>query len=234
VRIRRAVAVILTLGSVAACGGSDGSSVTGGNGGGGGGGGGGASGTVTIGPAIQYVSGHNGTMNPAVDTIVAGAAITWTWTGSLPHSVRSVGTPSFTSSGTQTGSGTYVVTFATPGTYRYQCDVHGQAMTGTIVVLPASSSSRASNEQTASVADGTGDTFGIGATKWYLTALTIARDTAGITAMLDFSRDVARATAIVGIVGSVSDFIPNVGHLTLDRTSTSASYSPSLALEHHS
>jgi plastocyanin len=139
VRIRRAVAVILTLGSVAACGGSDGSSVTGGNGGGGGGGGGGASGTVTLGPAIQYVSGHNGTMNPAVDTIVAGSTMTWTWTGREPHAVRSVGTPSFTSSPTHTGSGTYAVTFTNAGTYQYDCSVHGQAMTGRIVVLPAAS-----------------------------------------------------------------------------------------------
>jgi plastocyanin len=155
-RIRTAVSVIATFASVAACSGGDGY-LTGGNGGGGGGGGGGAAGTVTVGSGIQFVSGHNATMNPAVDTIVAGSAITWTWKGTLPHSVRSVGTPSFTSSGTQTGSGTYVVTFPTPGSYRYQCDVHGQAMTGTIVVLSTNNASRASDEQTASAADGTGD-----------------------------------------------------------------------------
>ena len=140
-RIPRAASVILTLASVAGCGGGDGSSVTGGNGdgGGGGGGGGGAAGTVTLGPAIQYVSGHNGTMNPAVDTVVAGATVTWKWTGALPHGVRSVGTPTFTSSPTHTGSGTYVATFTNPGTYQYDCSVHGQAMTGRIVVLPAAS-----------------------------------------------------------------------------------------------
>ena len=141
-RIRRAVAVILTFASVAACGGSDGSSVTGGKGdGGGGGGGGGAAGTVTIGSGIQYVSGHNGTMNPALDTIAAGTTVTWTWTGALPHGVRSVGTPSFTSSPTHTGSGTYAATFTNPGVYQYDCSVHGQAMTGRIVVLPAASPS---------------------------------------------------------------------------------------------
>jgi plastocyanin len=134
VRIRRALAVIVTFTSVAACGGSDGSSVTGGKDGGGGGG---AAGTVAVGTGIQYVSGHNGTMNPAVDTISAGATVTWTWTGALPHGVRSVGTPSFTSSPTHTGSGTYVATFTNPGTYQYDCSVHGQAMTVRIVVLPA-------------------------------------------------------------------------------------------------
>jgi hypothetical protein len=53
--------------------------------------------------------------------------------------VRSVGTPSFANSPTRTGSGTYSVTFANAGTYRYDCSVHGQAMTGTIVVLASAS-----------------------------------------------------------------------------------------------
>jgi plastocyanin len=78
-------------------------------------------------------------MNPAVDTIVAGSTMTWTWTGGLPHGVRSVGTPGFTSSPMHTGGGTYVVTFTNPGTYEYDCSVHGRAMTGRIVVLPAAS-----------------------------------------------------------------------------------------------
>jgi plastocyanin len=33
-----------------------------------------------------------------------------------------------------TGSGTYAVTFTAPGTYQYDCAVHGKLMTGTIVV----------------------------------------------------------------------------------------------------
>lgn len=100
------------------------------------GGGGGAVGSVIVGN-IFFQSGHNGTQNPAIDTIPAGTAVTWTWTntGSTSHSVASVGTPSFTSSAIQTGSGkTYSMTFTTPGTYAYDCAVHGSAMTGTIVV----------------------------------------------------------------------------------------------------
>jgi len=89
---------------------------------------------VTLGPGIQFVSAHNGSQNPAVDTIPVRGSITWTWTGSLPHSVQSTGSTSFTSSGTKTGSGTYAVTFTAPGTYHYDCAVHGTAMTGTIVV----------------------------------------------------------------------------------------------------
>ena len=149
-RIRTAASVILTLASVAACGGSDGSSVTGGMVGGGGGG---AAGTVAVGTGIQYVSGHNGTMNPAVDTIIAGATVTWTWTGALPHGVRSVGTPTFTSSPTHTGSGTYVATFTNPGIYQYDCSVHGQAMTGRIVVLPAANPSAGGNYDVTATAE---------------------------------------------------------------------------------
>ena len=120
-----------------------------GNGGGdGGNGGGGAAGAVTVGTGIQFVSSHNATTNPAVDTITAGSAMTWTWSGTLPHSVRSTGTPSFTSSGVLTGAGTYSVTFTTPGTYKYDCSVHGNAMTGTVVVIPAPAANARINDVT--------------------------------------------------------------------------------------
>ncbi len=98
--------------------------------------GGGPVGTVKVGN-ILFESGHNGTRNPALDTVAAGQTVTWTWTGtgSTPHSVRSQGSPSFPSSNTLTGSGmTYSQTFDTPGTYHYDCAVHGSAMSGTVVV----------------------------------------------------------------------------------------------------
>jgi plastocyanin len=90
---------------------------------------------VSAGPGIEFVSRHNGT-RPAIDTVAAGATVTWRWSGSLPHSVRSLGTPSFASSDTRSGSATYAVQFTTAGTYHYDCLVHGAAMSGTIVVLP--------------------------------------------------------------------------------------------------
>jgi hypothetical protein len=137
-RFRTAIIGFIALVSLAACSGYTASGPygggTGGGQGGGGQGGGGPVGAVTLGPGIQFVSSHNGSQNSAVDTIPVGGTVTWTWTGSLPHSVQSVGSSSFLSSDLKTGSGTYAVKFTAPGTYQYDCAVHGAAMTGTIVV----------------------------------------------------------------------------------------------------
>jgi len=86
---------------------------------------------------IVFKSGHNGTANPAVDTVAVGGTVTWTWTNNqgISHSVQSQGSNAFASSSIMGGNGqTYAVTFPTPGTYQYDCAVHGTAMTGTIVV----------------------------------------------------------------------------------------------------
>jgi plastocyanin len=94
---------------------------------------------VTVGD-IFFKSGRNGSSNPAVDTVAVNGTVTWTWasTETLPHSVQSMGSPSFTSSAIQSGAGkTYQVTFPAPGTYQYDCAVHGTMMTGSIVVLAA-------------------------------------------------------------------------------------------------
>jgi plastocyanin len=123
-------------------GGSGGGTATGGGYGGGGGGGTGggtpASGDVAVIVGNIFMkSGHNGTVNPAVDTVAVGGSVTWTWTntGSVPHGIQSLGTPSFATGTVLTGDGsTYRVTFTTPGTYQYDCLVHGTMMPGTIVV----------------------------------------------------------------------------------------------------
>src|SRR5207247_4783171 len=93
-RIHIAVIEMLALASLAGCGGYGGTGMYGGGGGGYGGGGGGGGGPVgagAAGPGIEFVSGHNGSTNAAVDTIAIGGTVTWTWTGSLPHSVHAVG-----------------------------------------------------------------------------------------------------------------------------------------------
>jgi plastocyanin len=133
--------------SLFACSGDDNSSPTtptepgGGGGGTTGGGTGGtaapAAAAVTLGD-IFFRSDHNGSSNPAVDTVAVGGTVTWTWgsDADMPHSVQSQGSPSFTSSNIMTGSGnTHQATFAAAGTYQYDCAIHGQLMTGRIVVL---------------------------------------------------------------------------------------------------
>jgi plastocyanin len=119
-----------------------------GGGGTGGGTGGGASGntsggTPTSGDVAVMVgnifmkSAHNGSVNPAVDTVATGGSVTWTWagTGDVPHGIQSLGSPSFPTGTVLTGDGnTYRVTFNIAGTYQYDCLVHGTMMPGTIVV----------------------------------------------------------------------------------------------------
>ena len=100
-----------------------------------GGGGGGPVGNVTVGN-ILFRSVRNGSQTPAVDTIAAGDSITWAWNAAGSHSIQSTGTPDiFRNSVVMSeANDTYTVTFRNPGTYTYQCAVHGAAMTGRIVV----------------------------------------------------------------------------------------------------
>ena len=133
--VHNAVIALITLASLAGC--SSSSYGTGVGGGGGGGGGGGPAGSVAVGAAVQFTSAHNGSRNPAVDTIAVGGTATWTWDPNsvayAGHSVRSVGSARFASSAVKS-SGIYAVRFDTAGVYQYDCAVHGSAMTGTIVV----------------------------------------------------------------------------------------------------
>ena len=146
---RLTLAMLVTV-LLVGCGSGSMATAPGGNppGGGAGGGGtggdvGGAGGVPASGAVIVTVgnnffrSDHNGSVNSAVDTVVAGGKVTWTWgnTAMVPHNVESVGTPGFTSGAVETGNGsTYEMTFTTPGTYRYNCAIHGDLMTGTVVV----------------------------------------------------------------------------------------------------
>jgi hypothetical protein len=119
--------VATALFSLAACGGATSPD--------GAGGGGDPVGRVTVGDTF-FRSARNGSQNPAVDTIAAGTSVTWTWNGGS-HSIQSTGVPPevFRNSVVLVGANqTYSVTLRNPGTYPYQCMVHGSAMTGTIVV----------------------------------------------------------------------------------------------------
>ncbi len=129
---RMAWIVAATVFSLAAC-----SGATSPYGGGGGGGGGGSTvGQVKVGN-IFFRSAHNGSENAAVDTIAVGSSVTWSWIAAGSHSIQSTGSPPgvFRNSVVMPGANdTYSVTFNNPGTYAYDCGVHGSAMTGRIVV----------------------------------------------------------------------------------------------------
>lgn len=91
---------------------------------------------VTVGTSF-FTSDRNGTTNPAVDTVSVGGTVTWTWVSGLavPHSVQSIGSPSFPSSPIKGGVGeTHSATFSTAGTYQYNCARHPNTMTGRVVV----------------------------------------------------------------------------------------------------
>lgn len=100
-------------------------------------GGGGPAARVIVGNTF-FQSAHNSSDNPAVDTVTAGSTVTWAWNESgTAHGVQSTGFPIFRNSVVMSvRNATYSVTFKTPGTYTYQCAIHGSAMTGQIVVLP--------------------------------------------------------------------------------------------------
>jgi plastocyanin len=99
--------------------------------------------TVTLPPVAVSIgnfffrSGKNTTQNPAVDTTAVGQPVRWT-VGIGGHTVRSLGSPSFTSSTGTLGTGdSYTIIFSTPGTYEYDCAIHGAAvMNGRVVVIP--------------------------------------------------------------------------------------------------
>ena len=91
---------------------------------------------VTVGNDF-FRSVHNGSQNPAVDTIAAGESFTWTWSAAGSHSIQSTGIPPevFRNSVVMAGANSsYTITFRNPGTYPYDCAVHGAAMTGVVVV----------------------------------------------------------------------------------------------------
>jgi len=86
---------------------------------------------VTVGPSYSY--------SPASVTIAAGGSVTWTWAAnSLSHSVHWLTAPGTLPSDSPTmTSGTFTSpagSFNTPGTYTYECIVHGSLMTGQVIV----------------------------------------------------------------------------------------------------
>jgi plastocyanin len=104
------------------------------NGSGGGNNGGGESNTVTASYTSNngaYGSGSTWYFSPTPDTVAAGTAVTFTWSGAQ-HNVHFNSAANAPDSIATSSSATVSRTFTTAGTYNYYCTIHN--MSGVIVV----------------------------------------------------------------------------------------------------
>jgi len=131
--LMRSVLMASLLLVAASCGG--GSNVMGNGGAGGGGGGGGypPGGNCSNGTDAN-ISVCDNYYSPSTATVAAGTTVTWTWMGSASHSVTFTGGPVTPAGSSIQDAGTFSIQLTTPGTYTYQCAVHGTAMQGSITV----------------------------------------------------------------------------------------------------
>lgn len=137
--MRTVTRYLLAFMVIAACGGTDttapttgGTTGTGGTGSTGGttGGTGGTTGSTTPTQSASVTVSDN-MFAPANVTILKGGTVTWTWNGT--YSAHNVTFTTGETSGDMAGSSTFQKTFATSGTFSFQCTNH-YGMTGTVVV----------------------------------------------------------------------------------------------------
>ncbi|MBK0404372.1 T9SS type A sorting domain-containing protein [Adhaeribacter sp. BT258] len=88
-----------------------------------------ANATVTVG------SGGSNTFSPQQVNINVGDMVTWQW-ASGTHDVTSA-TGAWSPAPITSSSPSFSRTFTTAGTYSYFCSIHGQSMSGTVVVAAA-------------------------------------------------------------------------------------------------
>jgi plastocyanin len=89
-------------------------------------------------PAKVQITGGSLSFSPATVTVQTGQKVCWTWQTSMAHNVRA-DSGAF-GSGDPATSGNFQVTYTSPGTYGYHCQVHGSptaGMRGTVIVAPA-------------------------------------------------------------------------------------------------
>lgn len=84
--------------------------------------------------AANAVSIVDNSFSPGTLAVTKGTKVTWTWSGNNPHSVVGKTADGKDVKSPTQSSGTFEFTFDVPGTFQYQCGVHGAAMTGTITV----------------------------------------------------------------------------------------------------
>jgi plastocyanin len=92
------------------------------------------------GSTSSTISVGNNFFDPSSTTIPVNTKVTWNWNtcggdgyGGQTCVTHSIAFDDGTSSAAQS-EGSWTRTFATAGTYKYHCTVHGSAMSGTIVV----------------------------------------------------------------------------------------------------
>jgi plastocyanin len=88
------------------------------------------------GPVTATVNVVNNSFQPGALSVAAGTTVTWRWGPSaVNHNVAPVGGTEPSRSGApESAPATHNHTFNTPGTYSYQCEVHGPSMSGVITV----------------------------------------------------------------------------------------------------
>jgi plastocyanin len=85
--------------------------------------------TVT---GVTEVGVYDNYFDAASISVPVGTTVTWTWQGNSPHNVDGDGFESSIQS-----EGEFQYTFTQPGTYPYECTLHG-GMTGEVIVTAAS------------------------------------------------------------------------------------------------
>jgi plastocyanin len=86
-------------------------------------------------PGTANVAIRNYAYDPKTITVNLGDKVIWTGFDTDPHSVTSMGEHAGLFDSGEFGlNGTYERVFDTPGTYKYYCTVHGEFMSGTVIV----------------------------------------------------------------------------------------------------
>lgn len=99
---------------------------------------GGNPGPVASGNTVSLLD--NNSFSPSTLTVTAGATVTWNWPQCTGDGYSTCASHNVTfddgsnvASSTQS-QGDFTHTFASPGTYKYHCTIHGTSMSGQIVV----------------------------------------------------------------------------------------------------
>jgi plastocyanin len=92
-----------------------------------------AAASPTVPGSLLEVEVSDNKYTPSNLTVPAGSKVTWVWTGQRTHSVEGSFGGQTVASEKQNG-GRFSFTFATKGTFDYQCGVHGAAMSAKVTV----------------------------------------------------------------------------------------------------